>query len=96
MLKFIDEAPDAVAAAMKNLCDGISAINEMLIREGGVDGIYMSVNNQSNFFNDDFYRTYVAPYEKEVMKSANKLSKINLLHICGYHAVPTPGSVYGL
>ncbi len=85
MLKFIDEDPDAVAAAMKNLSDGISAINEMLIREGGVDGIYMSVNNQSNFFNDDFYRTYVAPYEKEVMKSANKLSKINLLHICGYH-----------
>lgn len=85
MLQFIKEDPDAVAAAMKNLCDGISAINEMLIKEGGVDGIYMSVNNQSNFFTDEFYRTYVAPYEKEVMENANKLSRINLLHICGYH-----------
>ena len=64
MLQFIKEDPDAVAAAMKNLCNGISAINEMLIKEGGVDGIYMSVNNQSNFFTDEFYRTYVAPYEK--------------------------------
>ena len=85
MLQFIKEDPDAVAAAMKNLCNGISAINEMLIKEGGVDGIYMSVNNQSNFFTDEFYRTYVAPYEKEVMENANKLSRINLLHICGYH-----------
>ena len=85
MLKFVEEDPDAVAAAMKNLCEGICAINEMLIKEGGVDGIYMSVSNQSNFFTDEFYRSYVAPYEKEVMKNANKLSSINLLHICGYH-----------
>ena len=27
----------------------------------------------------------MAPYEKEVMENANKLSRINLLHICGYH-----------
>ena len=85
MLQFMKEDPEAVAAAMKNLCDGISAINQLLIEEGGVDGIYMSVNNQCNFFSDEFYRTYVAPYEKEVMVNANKLSKMNLLHICGYH-----------
>lgn len=85
LIQFIKEDPDSVAAAVKNLSEDIAAINEMLIKEGGVDGIYMSVNNQSNFFTDDFFRTYVAPYEQEMLEKANKLSSINLLHVCGYH-----------
>ena len=83
--KYMEEDPDAVAAAMKNLAEGISAINEALIKEGGVEGIYLSVNNQCNFFPDEFYLKYIAPYEKDVLNNANKLSNINLLHICGYH-----------
>ena len=85
LIRFIQEDPDSVAAAIKNLSEDIAAINEMLIKEGGVDGIYMSVNNQSNFFTDEFFRTYVAPYEKEMLEKANRLSSINLLHVCGYH-----------
>ncbi|MEL4860083.1 uroporphyrinogen decarboxylase family protein [Pseudoflavonifractor phocaeensis] len=85
LLGYMAEDPEAVAAAIRNIGDDIAAINEMLIKQGGVDGIYFSVSNQNGFFTDDFYRTYVAPAEREVMAKANKLSKINLLHICGYH-----------
>ena len=37
------------------------------------------------FFTDEFFLTYVAPHEQEMLRKANELSKINLLHICGYH-----------
>lgn len=81
----IEADPEAFSAAIKNLADEIAVINELLIKEGGVDGIYLSVNNQNNFFTDDFFRTYIAPHEQEMLRKANELSKINLLHICGYH-----------
>ena len=85
LIGFIQSDPDAVSAAIKNIAEDIAAINELLIKEGGVDGIYLSVNNQSNFFTDEFFLTYVAPHEQEMLRKANELSKINLLHICGYH-----------
>lgn len=83
--KFMEEAPEAVAAALNNLAEGMIKFNEVLLKEGGADGVYFSVSNQSGFFPDDFYRTYVAPAEKKVMAETNKFSDINLLHICGYH-----------
>lgn len=83
--KFMEEDPEAVAAALQNLGEGMVKFNELLLKEGGADGVYFSVSNQSGFFPDDFYRTYVAPAEKKVMEETNKLSNINLLHICGYH-----------
>ena len=85
ILKYIKEDPESVAAGIRNIGDDIAAINELLIKEGGVDGIYFSISNQKGFFTDDEYRTYVAPAEKAVMDKANELSKVNLLHICGYH-----------
>lgn len=85
LLQFIAEDPEAVSAAIKNLSEGMAAINELLIKEGGVDGIYLSVSNQNGFFEDSFFRTYIAPYEKEMLRKANELSDMNLLHVCGYH-----------
>lgn len=80
---FIQEDPQAVADAANILADTIIEMNEKLIRECGVDGIYLSVNNQNQFFDEEYYRNYIVPCEKRVLDEANKLTGMNLLHICG-------------
>ena len=81
--QFIREDPLAVADAANILADAIIAMNDLLIRECGVDGIYLSVNNQNKFFDEKYYTQYMLPCEKRVMDEANKLCSMNLLHICG-------------
>lgn len=85
LLAYIKEDPESVAVAIQNIGDDIIAINEMLLKESDIDGIYFSVSNQNAFFSDAEYRSLIAPVEKKVMDKANELSKVNLLHICGYH-----------
>lgn len=82
--RFIAEDPEAVGAACKVLSEGIIQLNRLLLQEGGVDGIYMSVNNPDGFFPDEVYRTCISPHEKAVLDDANQLSDINMLHICGF------------
>lgn len=82
--RFIKEDPEALGIACKAVSDGIIELNRLLIKEAGVDGIYLSVNNQSGFFPEDIYRKYIGPTEKAVLDDANKLSDMNMLHICGF------------
>lgn len=82
--RFINEDPEALGAACKAVSEGIMELNRRLIKECGVDGIYLSVNNQAGFFPEKIYRTYISPYEKAVLDDANKLSDMNILHICGF------------
>lgn len=83
--RFLQEDPESVMAALDILAKAIMDLNEMLIKECGVDGIYFSVNNQNHYIPDDLFTKYMAPVEIRVMEHANGLSPINLLHICGYH-----------
>ncbi|MCI8511639.1 MAG: hypothetical protein HFE83_06525 [Lachnospiraceae bacterium] len=82
--RFIKEDPEALGAACKAVSEGIIELNRLLMKEGGVDGIYLSVNNQSGFFPEEIYRTYISPSEKAVLDDANLLSEMNILHICGF------------
>lgn len=83
-LGFLAEAPEIIGEAVGNISKGIMAMNEMLLTEGGCDGMYISYSNQSNLINPDIYRTHVSPHEKAVLEAANKISDMNILHICGY------------
>ncbi|MEA4955323.1 MAG: uroporphyrinogen decarboxylase family protein [Pseudoflavonifractor sp.] len=85
LVEFLEEDPDSVVASLDIIAETIMALNEMLIKECSIDGIYFSVNNQSHYVPDDLYVKYIAPSEKKVMAHANTLSNINLLHVCGYH-----------
>lgn len=87
LLQFIREDPEAVAAALQNIAEDIIALNRHLLELGGIDGIYMSVNNQAGYYPEDFFRRYVAPCEQQMMAELNRLSPMNLLHICGYHGL---------
>lgn len=82
--RFIKEDPESFAIAMKNISEGIVEFNRLLVNECGADGIYFSVNNQANFFDEEDFSKYIAPYERYILEEANKISKINLLHICGF------------
>ncbi len=82
--QFIEEDPESLVIALESIAKSLIEFNRILIEETGVDGFYYCVNNQNHFFENSFFTTYVAPYEKEVLKKANELSDINILHICGY------------
>lgn len=82
---YLEEDPDAVVCALDKIADSVIALNKMLLTECGAEGVYFSVNNQANYLPEDMYIKYAAPSEKKVLAEANKLSSINMLHICGYH-----------
>lgn len=81
--QYMAEDPEAVSDALDILGQRIMELNRMLISECGVDGIYLAVNNQNNIVPPELHRKYIAPHEKALIEDANKLSGINLLHICG-------------
>ncbi len=85
LLRFLEEDPDSVVAGLDRIADSVIALDKMLLKECGVEGIYFSVNNQSHFVPDEWYPKYIAPSDKKVMANQNALSKMNMLHICGYH-----------
>ena len=69
--RFLQEDPESVMAALDILAKAIMDLNEMLIKECGVDGIYFSVNNQNHYIPDDLFTKYMAPVEIRVMEHAN-------------------------
>lgn len=84
ILRFIEEDPEAISAALDALSEGISELNRLMINESGVDGVYYCVNNRGEFFKDSIFKKYILPYEKTVLDNANKVSATNILHVCGF------------
>ena len=84
LLRFIEEDPDSLAIALNSIAKSLTEFNRVLNEETGIEGFYYCVHNQNNFFKDSLFNTHVAPYDMEVLKKANELSDINILHICGY------------
>jgi uroporphyrinogen decarboxylase len=76
-------------AAVKHLFDVISGdvakLAARLIREGGVTGIYFSVQSpESEDVTRELYEEVFKPGELQVLAAANHESTYNILHICGY------------
>ena len=94
LLEFLAEDPESVMAALDKIADSVIALDEMLRKECGADGIYFCVNNQKNYFPKEAYLKYIAPSEKKVMAADNKLSDMNCLHICGYAGLSNDLDLY--
>jgi uroporphyrinogen decarboxylase len=76
---------DAVAYALEGISEDIADLAELVIKEAGAEGIYLSVQNPGNGeFTYDEYRKYITPSEKFVLARANEASQNNILHCCGY------------
>ncbi len=81
--RFMKEDPEAVGEFLGRLGEFICYLNERMLGECGVDGIYLSVNNQCGIVPPEMHRQLIAPHEKKIIDEANKRSRITLLHICG-------------
>lgn len=83
---WIQEYPEETAHVFDVISKDYADLARGLIEEGGVDGIYLSVNNVSyDRLTEDAYKKYVAPYEIRILEAANAAKGSNILHICGYH-----------
>lgn len=85
IIEFLEQAPEAVAAALDRLADGICTMLTEVLKQTGIEGIYMSVGTPNEArCSDEMYRTYITPSDKKVLAAANALTENSMLHICGW------------
>ena len=75
---------DAVKYALDVLGEDMCYLAGLVMTEGGMDGIYLSVNNSHRLIPLARYAKYVAPSELAVLDVANRYGDNQILHICGY------------
>ena len=76
--------PNAVKYALDVLGEDMAYLSKLVMTEGSMDGIYLSVNNVRRTFPVNIYAKYIAPSELRVLEEANKYSDNQILHICGF------------
>lgn len=85
LVKYLKTDPILVSSALARIAKGLAALAQGVIREGGADGVYLSVQNPAfNRLTDKEYRCYLRPGDQTVLEAANRVGGINILHICGY------------
>lgn len=87
------ENPEGLKKALIAIAKDIAKLSERVIKEGGADGIYLSVRNIDGISKED-YLNIIAPSELIVLESANNASAYNILHICGYEGHRNDLSTY--
>ena len=84
-VKLAEAYPKALSAAGMEIQKDFVALVRRLFEETSLDGIYYCVQNvQSPMYSRDIYRKLITPTEIEVLNEANRHSRYNILHICGY------------
>lgn len=75
----------AVCQAMDIIAEDNCTLVERILKETGVDGIFMIVQNaEASRFSAEEYRRIVQPGEEKFIHLASTLSKYNILHMCGW------------
>lgn len=87
------ENPEGLAKVLAKIAEDIAVLSARIIKEGGADGIYLSVRNIDGLDQEEYHK-YIAPSELTVLKSANEASEYNILHICGYEGHRNDLSTY--
>lgn len=84
LMKYSKEAPDAVAAGIKRIADGLEEWTRGYL-EAGADGIYYSAQfGEEGRFTKEEWEKLVKPFDLQILKVAEKTEeKYNILHICG-------------
>jgi uroporphyrinogen decarboxylase len=84
-IEYVRQDADAVAYALAVIAQDIADLSELVIKEAGTEGIYLSVQNpEGGELTYDEYRQFITPSEKFVLARANEASPNNILHCCGY------------
>lgn len=79
----VKDDPKAVRQGLDVISHDLAKLSKRLITEGGVTGIYLSLQNLLGI-SDETYHEVLEPGEKEILAAANSVSDYNILHICGY------------
>ena len=75
----------AVRQAMDIIAEDNCILAERILKETGVDGIFMIVQNaEASRFSKEEYRRIVQPSEEKFIRYTDTLSKYSILHMCGW------------
>lgn len=83
LYEYYREDKEAVAYALDVVSKDLTYLVDLILTEGGADGIYLSVYNGHKTFSAEEYTRYITPSEVAVLDAARKHSEDNILHICG-------------
>lgn len=82
---YLKEDPLKVMRAMDVIAQSNALLCELLIEEAGCDGVYYCVQNaETDRFTVEEYRRWITPSDLYVLEHANRYSKHNLMHACGW------------
>lgn len=88
VMKSLKENPTGVQHALETIGKTNALLAELLITQGGMDGIYYCVQGgEHNRFAAEEYLTKITPSDLLVLKHANKFSSHNILHCCGWAGI---------
>jgi len=83
--EFIKEDKESVIYALSVIAQNTQKVASGVIREGGADGIYLSVQSvQDLSVGPDLYSEVISPAELSVLAAANAAGGTNILHVCGF------------
>lgn len=89
VMEHLKRDPKAIEYALSVVTKDAALLSELLITEGGIDGLYYCVQgNENTRFTPEEYTKYVAPSDLAVLEHANKFSDNNILHCCGWEGIP--------
>lgn len=85
LLRWLREDPETLKRVLEVIAEDYALLAKGLIEEGGVDGVYLSVNSISyDDVEEKQYKEIIAPSEIEVLQAATDARNNNILHICGF------------
>lgn len=85
LVPWIKEEPEALRKALDIISEDYALLARGLIEEGGVDGIYLSVNSiDYDRVTEKEYASVIAESEIKVLEAANSVRDNSILHICGF------------
>lgn len=81
----IRKDPPAVMHALDVIAQDNALLAELLIGEAGVDGVYYCVQGgEDGRFTPEEYKSLIMPSDLYVLERANRFSKHNIMHCCGW------------
>lgn len=91
----IKEDKDAVIYALSVIAQNTQTLAKAVIKEGGADGIYLSVQSiQDASVGPDTYAEVISPAEISILTAANSVGGVNVLHVCGYEGAKNNLSIF--
>ncbi len=79
---FCRERPAEMKKVFETVAETLMEFSDCSL-EAGAEGIfYAALGGERNFFTDEEFEEFVAPYEKMIYDHIKKTAKIDILHIC--------------